>query len=77
MKFVVTPVPDESIWRRHAESIRGKNHLCISPISCLISVKVSETLYQKPYFQSCDWNTAMSVANNLEIGLFEGLPVPY
>ena len=53
------------------------NHLCISPISGLISVKVLEKLCQKPYFQLCDWNTAMSVANKLEIGAFEGLPVRY
>ena len=40
-------------------------------------MNVSEKLCQKPYFQSCDWNTAMSVADKLEIETFEGLPMPY
>ena len=46
-------------------------------MSILILVKVLEKLCQKPYFQSCDRNTAMSLANEREIEEFMGFPVPY
>ena len=39
-------------------------------------MKVLEKLPQRPYFQSCDRNTAISLADTCEIATLMDLPVP-
>ena len=56
-----------------------QNHVCIiiTRMSILIFVRVLEHSSQRAYFWSCDGNTAMPLADKLEIGRFMGFSVPY
>ena len=61
------------------ESTGGKTSsvFLLVEYSFFTCVKVLEKLSQKAlFFPSCDWNTAISLAEKTEIGRFVGLPVP-
>ena len=63
----------------HVESTHGKSSSVSLLLECpfCFFVRVLENSSQRPYFWSCDENTATPLADKREIGRFMGFPVPH